>query len=55
MGVSGPLGPQAAALAVRGRYLLAGYFGPVGHHGPLLLIGGDLNVVAVTSVITVPE
>lgn len=46
---------QRAALAVRGCYLLAGDFRSVSHHGPLLLIGGNLNVVTVASIVTVPE
>lgn len=39
----------------RRRYLLAGHFGSVSHRGPLLLIGGNLNVVTVASIVTVPE
>lgn len=41
--------------SLKGCHLLAGDFSSVGHHGPLLLVGGNLNVVAVASIITVPK
>lgn len=34
---------------------LARDFSSVGHHGSLLLVGGNLNVVAIASIITVPK
>lgn len=37
------------------RYSLARHLRSVSHHGPLLLIGGNFNIVAVASVIAVPE
>lgn len=41
--------------SLKGRHLLAGDFSSVSHHGPLLLIGGNLNVVAVASIVAVPK
>jgi hypothetical protein len=39
----------------KGTHLLARDFGSVCHRGPLMLVGGNLDIVAVASVITVPK
>lgn len=48
---------SSSFVQIRGKKLnsLAGNFCAISHHSPLLLICWDLNIVAVTPIITVPK